>query len=77
MSIILSRANYSSLIEISTYDIVLRVQNTQARDITVLQRYSNVESIYSSVITIFVLAIALLLKKDLNYYVGTEIFQGT
>ena len=35
------------------------VKNKQVRDVTVLQKYSNVESTYNSVVIIFVLAVAL------------------
>ena len=48
---------------------ILKIKNTQARDMTVVQRYFNVESTYNTVDILFVLAITLL-KTHLNRYVS-------
>ena len=43
---------------------------------TLLQKYSNVESTYSPVNIIFILTIALS-KKDLNQYLSTVVYHST
>ena len=52
------------------------IKSPQASDMTVLHRDTKVESTYSSVVIIFVLAIALS-KADLNWYVSAVIHQYT